>query len=189
MRIPFLGCLMFLLFSTQAIAQATDKNSSSIGVEFQAYPAGLMPGIQFEYQLAEHHAAHIRLGANYANRRDWGKHDDERGSGIGGTLGYRYRGEWRGSIISSGFRTDIWDMRIRWSNTTTDMGQQSIDRGETSILVVQPTLEIGWWKVFAQRWTLGICVSNGYEINVRTQGEPVGEGAITLLGINLLRSI
>jgi hypothetical protein len=28
------------------------------------------------------------------------------------------------------------------------------------------------------------CIANGVEINVKTQGQPVGEGFITLLGIS-----
>lgn len=189
MRFSVVAILLIALFANRLFAQETQKGTGWIGSELQVYPAGIIPGFQFEYYFSEHHSGHVRLGANIANRRDWGKHDDERGEGFGGTIGYRYRGHWRGSTFSAGLRTDIWDMQIRWQNTTITMGQQSTNKGETSILVIQPTLEVGWWKVLSERWTMGICISNGYEINVKTKGDPVGEGAITLLGINLFRSI
>jgi hypothetical protein len=52
-------------------------------------------------------------------------------------------------------------------------------------LVLQPTLEAGWGFVVGEKIVFTPTVAFGFEINVKTEGEPTGEGAIVLLGINL----
>lgn len=159
------------------------------GLEIQGYPAGIIAGVQYEYSSGRIHSIHGRLAANLADRRDWGEHDDERGIGWGGTLGYRYGFNVLSQRFSAGIRSDFWNMYITWKDNGLSTGQRPIVQGETYTFVVQPTFELAWWKSFGEHWNFGLSVSNGVEINVITKGQPVGQGLITLLGFNFLRRI
>ncbi len=178
------------LWFTCALACATLVCTAQNGVldasfEFQAYPTGLIPGIRIEGGFAERHAAHLRLGYTWIRHGDAGKHDDERGKGFGLTLGYRYFFKpegFRGFFL--GARNDFWFNEIDWKN---DVGQAGETSGTTEIIVVQPTVEAGWLFVFNEKWVLAPTLAFGYEVNVKTEGEPTGEGMIMLAGLSLGR--
>jgi len=184
--------LTFLLLSIVVLGQdrilPLPRLSNTIGLELQAYPAGLMPGIVFEKRQSFRHAFHLRAGLNFADRHDWGKHDDETGWGYGGTLGYRYYFKTWNQEFSVGPRIDIWKMTIDWvgSNAT---GIPNTT-GSTDITVFQPTLEVAWWLPLKDSgYSIGVSVTNGFEINVKTNGEEVGEGLISLIGITARKSL
>jgi hypothetical protein len=194
MKILFCSALLFI--SSLGMAQdlipfARYAFGNTIGLELQAYPAGLMPGIVGEVELTPKTALHMRLGGNFADRHDWGKHDDETGKGFGATLGYRYYFNIFGKEhiqFSVGPRVDFWKMKINWIRTFEPA--LAFETGQTDISVFQPTLELAWWIPLAQNTAaLGVSFTNGYEINVKTVGEPVGEGLITLLGITYRRKL
>ena len=155
------------------------QNPLSYGFEFQAYPTGLIPGIYFEHSTGERSDIYARLGYNWIRHRDLGKHDDERGDGFGFSVGYKYfisdagKTKWR-----LGIKNDIWWNSIDWT--------EGSDTGNTQITVVQPTLELGY---VLQRNNLSISptLAFGYEVNVKTDGSPTGEGAILLLGFQVGR--
>ena len=171
----FLSSLIFLC-ALQLFAQENVMKKYELGPELQWYPAGLIPGIQFSLNLSDHHSIHTRVGYNIADRKDFGKHDDEQGGGAGITLGYRYffKPEHAGFFI--GGRTDFWKMNIDWKQNTTS--------GTTKISVLQPTVELGYKFLLKNNFFIAPVVTNGVEINIKTQGEPVGEGFITLVGVN-----
>lgn len=150
--------------------------------EFQAYPTGLIPGIRLEKGFAGRHAAHLRLGYNWIRHGSLGKHDDERGDGYGFTLGYKYyfRPVFKGFF--AGIRNDIWWNEMHWKNNPDAIDEVS---GTTHITVVQPTVEAGWLFPLGDSWQLAPSLAFGYEVNVKTEGSPTGEGAILLAGIVL----
>ena len=61
----------------------------TLGIEFQAYPTGIIPGISFSQQLGNQGEVVIRLAANIIDHKDFGVQDSEIGSGFGGGFGYR----------------------------------------------------------------------------------------------------
>lgn len=170
---------------------AIAQNASNVGIELQAYPAGFILGVRGGIDLGSRQELNLRLGWNIARRGDFGEHDNERGGGAGFGLGYRYYLKDKLSGLFLGARTDLWLMDIDWTDrrpicpivppcTETDV------KGSTDITVFQPTLEAGYNLLNSRSgWLLAPTVSFGYEINVRTEGEEVGEGAILLGGVNL----
>jgi hypothetical protein len=167
----FLGWNMPFLWSQQA----------DLAFEFQAYPTGLIPGIRLE-KLFKSNAYHLRLGYNWIRHGDAGVHEDERGSGFGLTLGYkRYFSDQDRFFL--GARSDIWFNSMDWKN---NIGTSNETNGNTKIVVVQPTAEFGY-LVFLQRtdWYIVPTVAFGVEINTKTKGEPVGEGLVLLVGIQV----
>lgn len=119
------------------------------GFEFQAYPTGLIPGLRIEKGIGTKSAVHLRLGYQWIRHRDLGVHEDERGNGYGFTLGYRrYFSEgFRGVSISS--RCDLWFNKLDWEDTDIAIPVS----GTSDIVVVQPTLELGYTFEFVYYFT------------------------------------
>ncbi len=175
--IRYVGVLALLLAACTLLSAQTD-----VAFEFQAYPTGLIPGLRLSKAVGTRAEWHVRLGYNWIRHGDAGVHEDERGAGYGGTLGYdRYFGESRKGFFA-GVRCDLWRNTIDWKDR---IGQADELSGTTRILVVQPTLEAGWWLPLDQRHFAAPTLAFGFEKNVVTEGEPTGEGAILLLGVRL----
>ena len=168
---------ILILLSIQAYSQV------SLGIEFQAYPTGIMPGARAELALGERNELHLRVGANLFDHRDLGVQQEEIGGGGGFTLGYRrYFSDGQEGFFL-GARNDIWFNTNNWKN---DAG----DTGTTKIVVVQPTAEAGYrFGLGESSWTLAPAVGFGFEVNVVSNGEDVGQGAILLLGVSLMKKM
>ncbi len=169
-----------------AALSACVSNRPALGVEVEAYPAGIIPGLHGQWEIDDRSALTARVAGNFTDRQDFGEHDDESGGGFGGGVGYRsYLGPSREGWLW-GARVDLWSLDIDWVD---DPGTASRRSGSTDITVLQPSFELGYgmrlgksdWRV---EWILGL----GAEINVDTDGEDVGEGAILLFGATLVRS-
>ena len=173
-------CLTSLALLAFLFAQA-QRGPVDVHFEFQAYPTGLIPGLRFDLNFAEKNAAHLRLGYQLIGHRDLGKHMDETGNGFGFTLGYKryFKSGFQGFFI--GARNDIWFNEINWE----DFGIVGARKGTTNITVVQPTAEAGYLFEMGKGWIFAPSLAFGFEINVKTDGEPTGEGAIILVGLNI----
>ncbi len=170
--ILFLFLLSFCSLSSQETGDLT--------AEFQVYPTGFIPGIAYDHHIGISSALSFRLGANIFDHRDLGVQDDEDGNGFGGSVGYRkYFSESR-SKWHWGLRTDVWFSNVDWQN----IGPQGeVIMGETSITVIQPTASFGYAFVSEGGFYVSPAISYGVEWNVRTEGEPTGEGLIILIGV------
>ena len=171
-----------MFFALCAFAQEADYWAA--GAEYQWYPTGHQLGVRGEYGFAPHHAIDFRAGINIINERDEGEQDLEEGSGFGFTPGYRYYLKSDNSGFFGSVRSDIWLNSIDW--TDLDNGVV-VATGTTDITVVQPTLIAGYASQLGENWKFTPTAGFGYEINVRTDGRDVGEGPITLFGLNITR--
>ena len=81
-----------------------------------------------------------------------------------------------------GIRSDVWRNNIDWEDRETS----GLISGETTVTVLQPTGIVGYTFLFNEHLILAPTLAIGAEINVVTDGEPVGEGAIFLWGLNAL---
>ncbi len=174
----------FLLISFLAVQ---GQNSSLyVGPEYNYYPAGHIIGLQAEYSPNNnHHSFNARIASNITRRQDFsGLNDDERGIGFGGSLGYRYYLTPACNGLYLGARADLWSIAVHWKDSS-----EVISSGTTKIMVVQPTFEIGYLFKFSKGWELGTAFVNGVELNVKMDGDPVGEGWITLWQLRLSKQI
>lgn len=156
------------------------------GFEVQGYPAGVIYGAHGQLALSQDSVLTVRAAVNDTDRQDFGEFDNEEGDGVGGGVGYRqYFGPYFDGWMW-GARVDLWDLEIDWRDDPPAVGATS---GTTDILVLQPTIEGGytWWLDEERTWRLTASAGFGFEINVDTDGEDVGEGAIGLLGLTLTR--
>lgn len=156
-----------------ALASAA-TSASELYTELRVYPAGGIAsiGASFAQDSKTEFAASVLY--NRAERGDAGKHDDESGDGFGIGLGAtRFVS---GSQVSGwfyGVRAELFQLDIDWR----DSGNR---RGNTDITVLQPTARAGYR--FSQSH-VELAGNLGAEINLRTRGEAVGEGAIALAGV------
>ena len=150
------------------------------GFEVQGYPAGVIYGAHGQVAISTDEVLTVRAAVNGTDRRDFGEFGGEQGEGLGGGVGYR---RYSGDLYDGwmwGARVDLWDLEIDWRQ---DPGLS----GTTDILVLQPAVEAGytWWLDELLTWRLTLSAAVGAEINIDTDGEDVGEGAIGLLGMTL----
>ena len=164
------------IHANPTFAQNTAIHTAS-GLEIQAYPAGFTGTGRLTYPIGTKLTWTFHVGVNITDRRDWGEHDDESGSGVGfgGVVRYFFNEE--GSGFHAGVRNDLWFMDIEWMQNTGQMGF-------SDVIVWQPTAQFGYTIVPANSQLLfDFTLSFGQEINIDTTGDPVGQGPILLGGI------
>ena len=171
--------ILFIVFFVNPI-YLISQNIFDLGIELQVYPTGIIPGVHFETQVGELSTLSARLGLNLFDHRDLGVHDDETGNGYGFTLGFhRYFKEgYQGWKL--GVKVDYWNNNVDWYDD--DAGGRI--EGMSEITVLQPTIEAGY-SIVKNSIFITPSLAFGMEWNVKTQGEPTGEGPILLLGISV----
>jgi len=168
-----LSICLFLFNSSFAQEENTSANFE-IGLEVQVYPTGIIPGLRIEKFLDQKSSLGFRLGYQLIDHRDLGVHQDETGSGFGGSISYRRFFSSIDKGFSLGIRTDVWKNTIDWSDDTVS--------GTTKITVLQPTLVGEYTYKASDNFVITPSLSFGFEWNVVTDGEPTGQGAILLVG-------
>jgi len=172
-------------------ANAHGQRAKTIGLESQAYPAGVITTLRGGLEITNQQELSVRVGYNYTYRGDFGVHDNEEGGGPGFSLGYRYYVENELDGFFIGARANLWFLEIDWRDTRIMCGTippcfDEVVRGTTDITVFQPTAEIGYNLLSGRSsWMLAPVLGFGWEFNVRTDGEEVGEGSILLGGLNV----
>lgn len=145
--------------------------------ELQAYPAGFVAAAQARKQLGDGATFFLRGGYNFTDRQDFGERDNEEGEGPGVGIGYRQDiTPMRSSSWFWGVRADVWWLEIDWRDS-------ALGRGTTDVTVFQPAAELGYRVWQQDGGAMEYAASLGAEINVETDGEEVGEGAILLVGV------
>ena len=174
-------CLALLCFFSLSPAQADDDTALHLGFELQVYRTGIIPGVRIERGFARRHAVHFRLGYQRIRHEDFGVHDDERGNGRGFSLGYSWflkPGGFDG--WSFGVRSDLWFNTLDWVDNE---GEPDEMRGTTDVVVLQPTVDAAYRWQLSDHYFVMPSIAAGFEINVDTDGEEVGQGFILLVGI------
>ncbi|MEQ9308212.1 MAG: hypothetical protein RLN90_02085 [Balneolaceae bacterium] len=181
MKNLFVLSLLFLSLTAQA--------QTSIGIESHIYPAGVIPSIRYDLGITENLTFNSRIGYKFTNRSDWGKRDNEEGRGFGFGLGFEQT-NFLAENLSLNFRTDLWFMNIDWYEErifdcpeNANCAPYLSGTGSTDVLVLQPSLGFAYQFPVSKQFFFKPSLSFGYEINVHTEGEEVGGGAILLLGV------
>ncbi len=158
-------------------AQNDKPGMHSFGLESQMYPAGLMFNLRADWPLSDKGLLVAKLGYNFAERQDFGKHDQEDGGGPGIAMGYKHylKAGIKGWFAEA--RMSIWFLDIDWKDNV------PAAMGNTDITVLQPTLAAGYdFLLKGEKIKIGFFVPAGYEVNLVTSGQEVGEGGISIIG-------
>lgn len=155
------------------------------GISAQLYPAGIISTINVDLFLNPESSILFRFGRNDADRKNFSPYNDnEKGTGTGISIGYRFHRALKKGEFIAGLHCDNWNMWIDWKN---DIDKPTLTRGTTYTLVIQPWIEAGYYYSLKQS-SFGMMVNLGFgrEINVITEGKPVGQGwmASATLGIS-----
>jgi hypothetical protein len=173
--------------STKAYTENIDSNNAKrtdIGLSIQWYPAGIITTLNSELFACNKSSILLRLGGNYANRRDYSPYNDnEKGGGFGGTLGYRCHFYRKSGYFFAGFNTDIWNTWINWRN---DIGKPDQTQGRTYTMVLQPWIEAGYFvNINKSPFQIGLSTGFGRELNIITKGKAVGQGWINSVSLQI----
>ncbi len=171
--------LLTILF---VLCASAAKGQTDLSISTQVYPTGVIPGIQIDHFINNDQALLLRLGYQIIDHRDLGVHDDEVGDGFGFTLGFRKYFTDRNSRFYFSIKNDVWFNTIDWVDDL-DSGEQV--NGTTDITVLQPTAEIGYQFLGNSGFFISPSIALGAEWNVSTRGEPTGQGAILLVGVQI----
>ena len=172
-----LAFIPLIFFFINSRSQDIGYSTTDIGGEFQWYPSGTITGLHIAFNSKLHSSVHLRFGYNKTDRKDWGSHSNEKGGGWGGTFGYRYYFRPFPHKFFIGARTDLWRMKINWSDL--------LAKGTSKTWTLQPTFETGYTFFVNDQLFITPSIANGVKINIKTEGQEVGHGFITLLGISL----
>ena len=182
--------ILYYFMFLSAPVWAQDKTAFKViaaGVEAQAYPAGFILGVRADGSVSKNFSLNLRAGYNFARRGDLGEHMKERGGGPGLSAGARYylKPGFMGFFL--GARIEFWLMDIDWEDR---LPNDDIRSGNTDITVFQPLVEGGYtFGLGNGNWAITPKITLGYEINIKTKGEEVGQGAISLLGATFTKRI
>lgn len=169
-----------ILFVISVLFTSTLFAQNSIQLETQAYPAGIIPGVRFDFNIGNNSYLTSRIGYNFTDRQDFGKNDNEEGGGPGFGIGY-VRSDFISSDLSVHIRTDLWFMDIDWRDSQTICGtvspcfEQGIN-GTSEIIILQPTVGIEYMIPSSTNLFLKPSLSFGYEINIKTNSGRVEIG-------------
>ncbi len=156
--------LSSLFFAFSAYSQEDfGYKTFDIGLEYKW--AQKSPGInlQMAFNSKLHHSFLISIGFKNAYNPIEGTHDNEKGRGWGGSLGYRYYF----SVVPKGFflgvRCDLWSMRMY--HTANASGPSS------NVLIAQPSGEIGYTILINDQLFITLFASGGKQFTVSSSGE------------------
>ena len=171
--------ILFLLILFLHCAKSQEEpgyNTNDIGGEFQWHPSGKLTSLQFAFNAIMHHSVIVRLGYNKIDRDDNSEKGIEKGSGWGGSIGYRYYFRLLPHKFFVGARAGLWRNKIDWA--------QGEETGETMTWTIQPAFEIGYTFIIKDWAFITPSISSGVDINLKTEGEKVHQGFITLIGVS-----
>ncbi|MFK5959718.1 MAG: hypothetical protein QM495_12730 [Lutibacter sp.] len=168
-----------LLLSLPSFAQ-NEKDIAvgniEFGTELQLYPVGYMPTITSNIFIKNNIALRFRIGGNFANRQDFsGLNDEEIVKGFGGSIGLVKYFPYRKGNFIAGFTVDGWNM---WTDWKDELNTSTPKSGTTYNLVIQPWINAGYLYKLSEKWSTGLTLGIGREINAITSGKQVGEGWI-----------
>jgi hypothetical protein len=174
-RFLLVACAFGALLSPTAFAAG-----DGVRLELRAYPSGQIAGVGWESGLPLLGAQYRGSAAvfyNRARRGDSGVHQEERGSGYGGGLAVERYFSSNQLGWYAGVRADVFSVRIDYRDGNI--------AGSSRVTVVQPTINAGYAFDLGNQQRLQLSLGVGAEINARTRGEKVGDGAIGLAGVSL----
>lgn len=160
------------------LAAALPVTAADFYTELRAYPAGAIGSVGLMFAQGARDELGVSLAYNVAERGDAGEHQDESGEGFGiGVEARRFVAASRQGWFY-GARAELFQLDIDWR----DPGNRS---GTSEITVLQPTARLGYRFAPQGSVRIELAAGLGAEINIETEGEEVGEGAIGLAGIAL----
>jgi len=188
-NLPDMSWSRHFLFLLLGIIACFAQAQNTLGPKIQVYPAGYIVSAKAA-KVGRTNEWNVQTGYNFARRQDFGRHDNEEGGGPGLGIGYRKYLSSSAKGIYLGANMDVWLLRIDWRDRITTFPAPAFDTGTTHITVLQPTVGAGYqYLSVSGLWSASAGVAFGREWNIITNGEPVGQGGISLLVFTMNRKL
>ncbi len=178
MKISLTLFLFLSLFTARGFSQDMGYRTFDIGGEYIWAENSPSINLQAAFNAKIHHSLVLSVGAKTAYRPITGTHDNEKGKGWGGALGYRYYF----SVLPKGFylgaRAELWKMGMY---RTASESLPSVD-----VLIAQPNAEAGFTGLINDIFFITAYVRYGKQITLSSPGDKFnyGNGAVTSAGIS-----
>ncbi|MDT0605436.1 hypothetical protein [Croceitalea rosinachiae] len=183
-----ISALLILLSMLYMNAQTNSDKRTDLGLSLQVYPAGIIPTVNLDHYFNEKSSLLVRAGLNIVDRQDFSDVNvTEKGTGFGGSVGYRkHFPSGKGKFIA-GLNLDVWSLNIDWTDL---VGGDAFVSGSTYTLVVQPWLEGGYFlPIKNTKSQLGLTLGLGREFNAITSGDEVEQGFIGSVSLQWMFSL
>ena len=161
-----------------ASSQDIGYRTVDIGGEYQWHKAGNIIGLHLAFNAKIYHGNQVRFGYLNTDHKQSGKHEEEKGGGWGGGLGYRYYFEPIPNKFFLGLRTDVWRKNIDWIDTN------PVVSGTSKTWEIVPSLESGYLFLINDQGFITPTISAGYEVNLKTEGAETRRGFLLLIGVS-----
>lgn len=177
----FLSVVLLLLISLTGTYAQNDQGlgykTIDIGGELHWSPLQTTGGLHFAYNFPFHHGINLRLHVSKTDFSGKGANDSEKGNGYGLTLGYRYYFLLRPHGFFLGARHDLNRSETDW--------KKGLATGTSVTWTSQPMAEAGYMALINDQLFISPAIAAGYKMNIKTEGQPLYEGAVFYGGISV----
>jgi hypothetical protein len=168
--------LVSVCLNKYAQSQDYGYRTTDIGAEYQWTENSPALNLQFALNATTHHSFVGSVGIKTAFQPIEGSHDNEKGKGWGGSVGYRYYF----SVLPKGFyvgaRAHFWSLNMY--HTADNLSPK------TSVTIAQPSGEIGYTSVINDLFFITTYISAGQKVTVSgEQTFAYGKGFVASAGI------
>jgi hypothetical protein len=179
MKKPFLIVLALLCYSFAAYSQDLGYNTIDVGMEYKWSSNSPNINLQLALNAKIHHSFLISAGYKSAYKPIPNTHNNEKGRGWGGSLGYRYYFGVVPKRVFLGIRGEVWSFGMyRTANETAENVQ---------VMIFQPHIEAGYTAVINDIFYITPLVSYSKQITVSSDGDTFlyGNGYVPSVGISM----
>lgn len=170
----------FLCLSLTVQSQDMGYNTKDVGIDYLW--AKDCPGInlQLAFNAREHHSIITSLGYKDVWRPIPNTHNNEKGKGFGGSVGYRYYFKVLPKGIYLGLRAHVWSLSMYRSADNTAKN--------TNLTIGQPSAELGYTAVINDIAFVTFYYSAGKQFQIsdadKSYGYGYGKGSVSSFGIS-----
>ncbi|MBL0233398.1 MAG: hypothetical protein IPQ08_07005 [Chitinophagaceae bacterium] len=177
-RSTLLAIVAFFCLSFSARSQDLGYNTKDAGLDYLWVKDSPGINLQMAFNAKIHHSIITSIGYKEAWRPIPNTHNNEKGKGIGVSLGYRYYFGIIPKGIFLGVRTHLWSMGMY--KTADNMAANS------NLVIAQPSAEIGYTAVVNDLVFFSFYYSTGkqFQVSAADKSYGYGKGSVSAFGIS-----
>ncbi len=177
-RSTLLALVALFCLSITVRSQDLGYNTKDAGIDYLWVKDSPGIDLQLAFNAKVHHSIITSLGYKEVWRPIPNTHNNEKGKGIGGSLGYRYYFKVIPKGIYLGVRAHVWSLAMyRTADNTAK---------NTNLTIGQPSAEIGYTAVINDIafFTLYYSAGKQFQISAADNAYGYGKGSISAFGIS-----
>jgi hypothetical protein len=164
-------------FSLTSHSQDLGYNTTDIGAEYSWVENSPGVNLQVAFNAKIHHSFLASVGYKTAYRPISGTHNNEKGQGWGGSVGYRYYFDYIPRSFFVGARTHFWSLSMY---RTADPTLKTV-----SVLIAQPSIEVGYTAVINDIFFITTYISAGKQFTISSPDDTFGYGKGSATGAGI----